>query len=300
MSDLWEASKMQTVVPSLASHDNRSTVKNGGLKPISIEDLLKWAYRVELVRRDEQPATASITSDALAMLRKYGTRVQTSGWLGSVGWLEERFPPDPDAVRVNAAVQRLDTMMIDREPVGLFDDPAFAELTDDEKAAAYAAARCRVIGRDGRFRSSLAAFVIASAVLERPRPVRIADPIKRIELTASNGARMWFRTVTQSAGDGRPDFAVEVSGYNHKRQRPFPDAYRKTRLDPDPAPIIAERLEYQAWRMALDVLVEDLDGQLERFAPIASDRTFWPWQAEYDHGSVDNLSCRAIGDPCRA
>ncbi|HAW46299.1 MAG TPA: hypothetical protein DCX34_03540, partial [Roseovarius sp.] len=171
------------------------------------------------------------SSDTLAMLRALGTRVQLSGWVGGgFAFLEEANPPDADALRINAAVQRLDDLVIDRDAVGMTDDAAFAEMSAEERDAAYAAGRARVLDADGRFRSSLAAFVIAGAVLRRPRPVRLAEPVKRVEVAAPNGTRMWFRTVMQSAGAGRPAFPVEVSGFNHSRQRPYPGAYRKFRL----------------------------------------------------------------------
>lgn len=289
-----EATNITTDTASLASLLQRRDAWNGRKRSVLIDDLLIWAFRVELPKADRQSAVGgpvAMGSDTLAMLRLLGTRVQLSGWTGdsSLGRVDDGEPPDPDAVRIGRAVAALDGLEIGLDGVGLLDDAAFDALTVDERAAAHAAGRERALDEAGRLRSSLSAFVITGAVLGRARPVRVVEPIKRTPVE-TNGRPLWFRRIMRADGAGRPALQVEVDGFDHRRRRPHADAYRKFRLEPDPAPVVAERIEYQAWRFALDWLCTELSGVLERFEPVANAVPWWPWEPGADLVAESGMS----------
>lgn len=95
-----------------------------------------------------------------------------------------------------------------------------------------------------------------------------------------SGKPRWFRRlpVTSEGAFGPVTEEIEWDGFDHKRRRPFPDAYTKSYLDPDPVPVVPGRAEYELWRAALDLLVDDLSGTLESREPLASPRPRQPWE----------------------
>lgn len=289
-----EARNIATDTASLASLLQRRDAWNGRKRAVSIDDLLVWAFRMELpkaARRPDVGGPVAAGSDTLAMLRELGTRVQLSGWMGDGpgGAIDDGEEPDPDAVRIGRAVAALDGLEVGLDGVGLLDDAAFDGLTGEEREAAHAAGRERALDGRGCLRSSLSAFVIASAVLGRARPVRVAEPVRR-EPVSANGQSLWFRRIMQADGEGRPAVSVEVDGFDRRRRRPHADAYRKFRLVPDPTPVVAERIEYQAWRFALDWLCTELAGVLERFEPVANAAPWWPWEPGVDLAAESSVS----------
>jgi hypothetical protein len=186
-------------------------------------------------------------------------------------------PPDPDALLIAEAVAGLDSLIIDLDDVDLLDDAAFEELTAEEKQDAHLAARSFVLDESGRLRSSLSATVITLAVLEREPPTRVVEPVKR-PIVTKNGRPAWFVMKWFEASEWLPARQAEVDGYDFRRRRPYLGAYRKFGLEPNPAPIVAERIEYQAWRYALEWLCTELSGKLERFEPLPNRAPWWPWQ----------------------
>jgi hypothetical protein len=217
---------------------------------VSIDDLLSWTFRTELPKAARARMAGAAggpsapSSDTMAMMRELGTRVQTPGWQGGgFDTVVIDGPPDPDALLVAEAVKGLDSLVIDLDGVGLLDDAAFDGLTSHERACAHAESQRRALAENGRLRSSLSALVVAGAVLGRPAPVRVTEPVQRHVIKA-HGKPLWFRTIWREAGEGRAALPVETNGYDPRRMRPYPGAYRKFTLDPDPVPIVAERIEY--------------------------------------------------------
>jgi len=49
-------------------------------------------------------------------------------------------------------------------------------------------------------------------------------------------------------------------------------------LEPDPVDGFVARAEYEVWRAALNVLVEDLKPVLVDHIPVASERPWRPWE----------------------
>lgn len=256
-------------------------------RAIDIEALLAWAYR------DELPKAAA--SDHCAL----GPAAPRSGWQGvsSYGALLARVAcnaygvipfdqggePCADAVRVAAAVASLDACALE-----LPDDwSPLADLGDlgPEGAACCVRALDRVslIDRDGarRLKASPRRFVEKHAILGGCPDWRAETPALEPVRDIDTGRALWFvkRRFSSDGAFGEVGEEVEmVVSVNSSTSRPPADAYRKFRLEPDPTDAAVARAEYEVWRAALDVLVADLDGALERFDVLPSPRAWRPWE----------------------
>jgi hypothetical protein len=247
---------------------------------MAIEDLLRWAYRQELPKAERvtagfQPAgfSASSWSDGMAAVdNSFGVVID---------W-QAMGPPHPDALAIGHAVAALDAY-----PVSMPDDwnpVTDLGLSEDETRAALATGLRDVFVTDAqgetRPRRSLSVLLRHHAVMGGC-PDWEADVPERRVASGPNGRPRWFRMVDIDYGtvDGRRLIrAVEQDGYDSKRHRPHPDAYRKTLLDPDPALAVAWRAEYELWVMGLAALADALQGGLAEHHPEPSARPIRPWE----------------------
>jgi hypothetical protein len=247
-----------------------------------IEELLAWAYRREL------PKMQRIAAGSPELMR--------SGWLRVEQWAEElslklddnRFGvvpdfasdglPHEDAIRVHEAVCRLDNL-----DLGMPDDwSPLDDLSDmgGHKAGLPARALDRLCSMDAdgarRLRCSPRRLVFKHAILGGCPDWRIDEP--EVKLVSEHGRPKWFlrEMIWLDGLNGPVAYEVEVDGCD-KWRHPKPGAYQKTYLDPDPLDGVVARGEYEIWRSALDMLVEDLRGRLREFEPAPSERPLRPW-----------------------
>jgi hypothetical protein len=249
------------------------------MKTIGIEAFLRWVYREELPKAEAPGTGAAFTAAAFgaagfdggwdAVSRQgdlmaecvsdgrpnsYGV-IPLSSWYGA--------PPHDDAYAAHAAISTLAEMDFgvpsDWAPLGGLG------LSPEEERDAVRRAMPRIASAtvDGawRLRFKPAELIRRHAILgdtpcwEAERP--------KARFVSANGKPLWFRMVSETIR-GRA-FEREVDGYNKRAQRPFPGAYRKTVLVPDPAAAAVDRAEYEVWHAALSLLVEMLNepGKLE-------------------------------------
>jgi len=256
------------------------------MKRMTIDEAVVWAVRDELpkvgadavgqwVRASApngvaSPALAAHTAGALgasvdARTNRYGV-VPDFGALG-------RLSPHPAALALGEAMRALDAV----EPAGFEEWDAFEDLAalagDDvtapllEQAARAARARAGAMARMTR---SLSSLVVKCAVLGAPTGWACGVVTSRL-VCSDNGMPLWFRMVKRPAqwnddGEVTAWTEVEVDGYNDKGKRPYPEAYRKHVLTPDPMGVVTARAEWQLWRAALDVLAEDMALQAGELA----------------------------------
>lgn len=257
-------------------------------KAIDIEALLRWAYRDELPKAlPVEGPMAGIRSASLSLSRaaELMAVVQETDVRNRFGLFPDRFAdsePHADAVRVHEAVTGLDRCAVDL-PEGW--DP-LSDMGDLGPEGAGAVAR----GLDMLFsvdasgarilRRPVARLVIRQAILGGA-PAWEGEMPERRKVTGANGKVRWFRRIlcVSEGAFGVVTEEVEVDGIDPKRRLPHPDAYTRTVLDPDPAPVVQGRAEYELWRAALDLLTEDLAGRLETRFAMASDRSRRPWEA---------------------
>jgi hypothetical protein len=249
------------------------------MKTMVIEDAIRWAVRDELPKvgadvvggwiRAGAPNGAASPALAASVAGQMGASVdaRTNRYgvvpdFGALGRLE----PHPAAVAIGEAMLALDGIeaggFADWEAfddlAGLGDDPVAGPLLAEARRDAQAQA-----GTMARMTGSLSALMVKRAVLGPPSGWEIGEV--RAEVVTSHGKPLWFRLERRPVAWNDRDEAiawadVETDGYNAKAKRPFPEAYRKHRLEPDPLLAVLARAEWQLWRAALDVVFEDVAG----------------------------------------
>jgi hypothetical protein len=253
-------------------------------KPIEIEKLLAWTFREELPKAGAARALTGIgfgrAHRAVEKFGEYLTLIDCDGInrFGVVSDLMAMEEPDADAIAVFEAVTALDEIEVELpegwNPLGDMDGIE-AELPG---LLARALDKVTVIDAAGarRMKVGPGAIVTRHAIMG-DAPCWQADQPERKVVLGAKGTPAWFRSITVETSDG--PMAQEVDGYDQKGKRPFPGAYRKTFLEPDPLPAALARAEYEVWHSALDYLAAVLDGELERFDVLPSARPSRPWEA---------------------
>lgn len=265
------------------------------MKRIGIEAMLEWAYRRELpkVAAERRAAAAPrVLAGGSAWWRvseacELGALVDANVY-GCVPVDGDEGEPHDDAVRLAALVEAVS----DATVVGRPDDYAPIEDWGDPTPllrAAVARAEARVWGIDPKtgetvLRETLADLVRRVAILG-PSSIEWwgAPPYERV-VCGPSGQEAWFRKVRAATkwdihGDAIAWADVEVDGMNRKPKfaRPFPDAYRRSELVPDPVEILVARMRWQIWRAGLDALAEAADGCFAEHLVMPSSRPYGPW-----------------------
>lgn len=253
-------------------------------KRVGIESLLVWAFRDELPKAQcDGPALPVLVngSDPIVAWVGDGAPEQVSdGRQNAYGLMPDRYAsdePHPDAVTVFRAVQRLADCALDM--------PADWNPFADMPAAAWAAPTAEEALR--RLVARPALLIRKHALLGgmpdwgREAPVPVERPV------TENGKVKWFRQVDVVDSLGLP-MTIEMDGYNRRSGRPYPGAYTKTEVVPDPVPLAVARAEYQLWRAALDVICDDLAdaGGLAAHDVAPSVLAWEPW---FDGGRLGDL-----------
>jgi len=254
---------------------------------MSIEAALRWAYRDELPKqpaRVRPPEEAGKPWNKISAVGDYGTvidsMVDLENQYGVCPFVVSETGPHPDAVALHAAVCRLDAL-----DLALPDDwnpLADCGMGDDAGPAAARAARALVFV-DGEGRSRLKQplrLLIQRCAILGP-PIWETKPPVRREVTGPDGRPRWFRRVTIPVGPGAHPYEIEIDGFDAKRRRPHPEAFRRFVWEPDPAGIAADRGEWELWRACLDMLVSDPDLQLDTIVLRPSDLPARPWETQH-------------------
>lgn len=261
------------------------------MKAIDIEHLVRWAYR------DELPKAHALDEHRDNQTSGYGAgwaKVSHYGTLGGVIQepdLRNRFglfpdllaqaEPHRDAVAVAEAVSALAPLVVEM-PAGWNPLTDMGDLgADGAYACARAAARLLTTDDDGlpRMRRTPADLVVRQAILGGAPAWEAAPPV-RVPVT-EYGRPKWFRRVAlETAGPFGPVVEeIEMDGFDHKRRRPYPGAYQRVQLLPDPADAAYARAEYEVWHAALSLLASTLHGTLSAHVALSPARSGRPWEA---------------------
>jgi hypothetical protein len=252
-------------------------------KPIEIEKLLAWTFREELPKAGAARALTGIgfgrAHRAVEKFGEYLTLIDCDGInrFGVVSDLMALEEPDGDAIAVFEAVTALDEIEVEL-PEG-WNPLADMDGIDAELPGLLARALDRVTVVDAagarRMKVGPGAIVTRHAIMGDAPCWQAEQPERKI-VVGAKGAPAWFRMITVETSDGPK--RQEVDGYDQKGKRPFPGAYRKTFLDPDPLPAALARAEYEVWHSALDYLAAVLAGELQRFDVLPTARPARPWE----------------------
>lgn len=259
-------------------------------RTMAIEDALIWTYRDELPKTPRLRTGPMLPERAWASVEEFAELLTVIDEpVNGFGVLEDgraTVGPHPDALAIHAAVVRLGAEMevtfppdwspiSDLGDLGELGDLAVAKAVHDLQAA-------RVI-HGNRLRWSPQVVVVRAAIIARDPDWEI-EPVEVVEVK-SFGKPKWFRMVTipDPYCEGS-SYSYETDGYDPKRKRPFPDAYKKATLDHDLASGIVDRAVYEIWRAALDLLFEELQGTLESITLTPSTRPWRPWEGDEPAG----------------
>lgn len=256
------------------------------MKTIGIEALLSWAYCEELPKAETASveigsAVMGSSWDSVSRQGELMAAMVSDGRLNSYGVvpLSAAYgaPPHPDAFVVHRCVGELAGMDLelpeDWSPLdGL-------GLAPSEQADAVARAMPRLATLQGdrlRLRLKPVELVRRNAILRSAPSWEFERPKARFVML--HGKPAWFRKVPVEGAFGQLH-EQEVDGYNPKAKRPYPTAYRKTVLDPDPALAVLDRAEYEVWHAALGILTDSLNASGELTAHIVrpTKRPARPW-----------------------
>ncbi|WAJ29314.1 hypothetical protein [Antarcticirhabdus aurantiaca] len=250
-------------------------------KSTTIEALLQWAYRQELPKTGRAGTAGPGTGSAWGMVASFGelhALIDATNAYGCVPDWHATEEPHPDALRVHAAMPLLDDVSF-VVPEGFDVLPEVGELRLEERADCHA--RGLAIARIGAGR--LRTIVTGAAMLGKA-PSWQAAIVERRPVHGPNGAPLWMRKVTRADG-----LELWIDGFNPRSRRPFAGAMRRTRLDPDPVAFVVERVEYQAFALALDALADELAGTLSSWSIDPRPLHPAPWVPGSKRGQVVTL-----------
>lgn len=251
-------------------------------RKITIEKLLEWAFREELCKVGAGGGFSLVSAsawDLVSGMAELGTLIDRSpNGYGVIPGFHALGDPHPDAVAVGDAVRGLRDIGFEIpegwNPLSEFDDPHELIAAEVERVAGRERLKGdRLTGRH------MAALVTNAAILGRgPDWVIEEEPGFRLVMVAGQPA--WFiKRRHQTEGDGRVYEIETADGFDKRKARPKPGAYRKYELKRMMAGDILSRLEWQIWQDALSHLRDSLAGSLsvhdlEQFSP-----NRFPWLA---------------------
>ncbi|MCP4564048.1 MAG: hypothetical protein GY873_30190 [Bosea sp.] len=260
-------------------------------RAIGVEAFLSWAYVEELPKAGRDPVVIAMGGgggggmaggwDAVSQQGQLMAEMVSDGRPNRYGVLPVAIdcgPPHPDALAAHKAVSALDGWEVgfpeDWDPLGDMN----LHVSAHRECVARARQRILTIDRAGRerFRQRPAELVRHHAIMKSAPAWQAKAPVMSFVLGA-NGKPAWFRKVAMQ--EGATCFEREVDGFNPKARRPYPDAYKKTLLEPDPMFAAVDRAEYEIWHAALGEVCRTLAGAgLAAHEVTASERPARPWE----------------------
>lgn len=240
---------------------------------VDVETALRWAYRDELPKQLRRgPTFADLGRPPSADYGNDDGAVREPGYPVALG------EPHPDALAIEAAVKSLEGLRGHGfgadDPAGLMFGMEYMEIDHLQAGTEAVAAMAGIVAVHARAGS-------------RPKWSREL-PLPFPDRGANGKPRVMHETTVINRG-----------GITHLTAVPCPPMHKNTYkcgaycplvYRPNPTRIVAERAEYAAWRMGLELLYEALTGQLASIAVLPASAPWRPWAGEGEaHGRPPDL-----------
>lgn len=260
----------------------------------TIEELLNWAFTQELPKVGVMESVGQGYSSAWNMMSEAAMLGQIVDRSPNIYGVVPDFvlttAPHHDAIVVGDAVQALAAR-------GAFDIPAgwnpFADWAGDlgevgdqllAAEAQNAADIFRATADQGRY---VVTLVIRHAILGRGPVFEAERPVVTAQMR--RGMPAWF--IARKAKDRlNRVYTYEADGFDPKKRRPYPGAYRKFELNRLVTGVAQSRLDWQLWQDALFSLSETLPKQLKRFELHAFRPDRQPWVGQKKEASISQVT----------
>lgn len=260
------------------------------MKTVSIHDLLSWAFLEELPKIGAPTLSVPgfTPSDLVAQMMELGTSIdRTPNRYGVISGFVHQGAPHPDAVIVGDAVRGLAERRGFEIGAGWNPFPEWADEHGVIRAEVERVAAAE-LGRSGRMSGRHVVHLVTSAAILRRGPDWSADEPRVVMMTRA-GKPAWF--VQRKARDRTGAvYHFEDDGFDQRKQRPKPGAYRKWKLAKSIRGAIIARLEWQVWQSALEVLTESLSGRLSGHEI----RPFYPNMQPWFHRNIRALNSQGF------
>lgn len=245
------------------------------MKPISIQDLLKWAFTFELGKVGAgDGGSFSAAWRFTERMAELGTMIdRTPNSFGVIPGFVDDGDPHPDALLVGNAVRGLAGFEFDLpedwQPFSDLDDPYGLIALEVESVVS----ELRLSPDMLRGRRAIG-ITISAALLGKGPEWRVARP--EYSIVCANGKPRWFVQKRTKDCLGRT-YWCEVDGYDRRKQRAVKGAYRKYELMHSLRTDVLNRLEWQMWQTAIAALADDLRPRLSahRIHPVSIDLEPW-------------------------
>ena len=254
---------------------------------ISVEALLEWAYLRELPKVPRAPEAPMGFKGAWDKVSEWAEELSLAGLadnrFGVVSDFLAQDLPHNDALIVHEAVCALDVLEVE----GLGDFSPFAPVEGVEQPLLDACARrmrdrVMTVCDDGRarLRNPLRNLVFHGAIMRRAPEWRIDDFSQDVERW-ENGAVKYFKKgghweKSAFGVDIWVEYETAVSA-DPRSKRLEEGVEPRPVLSPDPTDDAVSRVNYELWRLALDVLAAELFGVLEKWEVQPSALPVRPW-----------------------
>lgn len=244
---------------------------------MTLPEFLKWAFAEELAHVAVEGGGSG--GSIMASYAALGTRIDVSG---STGGLPDVANVHPDALKANEAV-----MMLAADDLDLPADWApFPDMDDPHGLIAgkvQEVVERRALRYSGDLRNNLIATFVSLAVMKREPDWTAEQP--RFSLVSRGGKPAWFKAETGTDRFGRV-YHYEVDGFDPKRGRARPGAYRKYEISDDFSGAVQARIDWYLWSGAMLAVAERLSAGLKshQIRPYEVDREPWLKNAKFAHG----------------
>lgn len=250
------------------------------MKTVSIENLLTWAFTVELPKVGSPvalgPGAFQSPSETVSKVGELGTVIDFDlNKYGVVSAFLDMGEPHGDALMVGDAVRGMAQCDGFEIPEGWNPFPGYSEPTGTVRGECS-----RIIEEYKANRSNatygrqVVAMIVSAAVLRHGPSWEGKEP--KVATVRRSNKDAWFVKRRAKTALGNV-IEYEDNGFDQRKQRPLRGAYRKYRMVEPIRSTVLARLDWQLWQSALGQLHKRLSGRLSEHMLTPFKPNWQPW-----------------------